>query len=421
MGGVLRRSLDAVDRHRDAIRRALVAVLAVAVGLLVVGGAIRVLRAADRAARPAANGRERPSQEWSAQVIGPVTGLALDDGLLYVTGPQLSVFTESCMTGLGECLPRWRGYVPEGPLSAPTVRDDRVLAGSPNGRVYAFPATCGGQACRPDWVGRAGIGPVSQPAANFDLVYVTSDRLYAFPAGCGNDAPCPPAWSADVPGRPAEGPPALGGGLVIVASSTRGGVTAFPAVCEDDCEPVWVGRTVGPATAVTVANDLAYTVARGQLIAFPLSCTGRCRPAWVGPFVPGAPLAAGASSAPAATADRLLVGGDDGRLWVFPSTCDDTRCDPIASYGVAATPLHTASIDGDRAIVTSRGGAVALVDLGCVPADEASPSPTPAEGAEPCPPVRVRPLGASAAAPALAGRETTFAGDDQGVVTAFTW
>jgi len=253
---------------------------------------------------------------------------------------------------------------------------------------------------------------VSQPAATFDLVYATSDELYAFPTACASeDASCPPAWIADVPGRPAPGPPALGGGLVIVASSSaRGGISAYPAVCTDDCEPVWTGRTDGPATAVAIGEGLAYTVARGQLMAFELSCTGVCRPASRGPFRNGAPLATGAIGPPTVDGDRVLVGDDEGTLWVFRSTCEreGTRCGPIDRFPVTSTALHAPAIDGDQAVVGSTGGVVARVQLDC-------------RSDEDCDRVLVRELGSRALAPAVEAPQATIAGARDGSIEAFTW
>lgn len=409
MSTVFRRLRATYDRQRHATMRVGVALLAMAFGLLVVGGAIRMLRAANRDPSPAA-ATFSPSPEWRATIDTPVTGIAIDEGRLYVASDQLTVFPVSCGVAAGRCAPRWRGVVPDGPLSVPTIRDERVFVGSSEGQLYAFPSTCDGEGCSPEWVGVAGDGLVSQPAANFDLVYVTSDELYAFPVGCASDdLACPAAWTADVPGRVAAGPPALGGGLVIVASSsTRGGVAAYPAVCGDDCEPVWTGRTEGPATSVAIGDGLAYTVARGQLMAFALSCTGRCDPEWRAPFVPGAPFATGAVSAPVAADGRVLVGDDQGQLWVFRSTCDETRCAPVASYEVATTPLHTPAVEGDRAVVTSANGAVARVLLTC-------------RADEQCVPVRVRTLGAPALAPAVIAPDATIAGADDGSLEAFKW
>ena len=409
MGAVFRRWRISLERHRPAATRIGVVLLVGALGLLATGGMIRVLHAADRDPPPAASSGS-PEPEWTASTGAAVTGLAVDDGRLYVTGEQLLVFPTSCIEVSDRCTPRWRGVVADGPLSVPTILDDRVFVGSSSGRVYAFPASCDGEGCAPEWVGIAGDGVVSQPAANFDLVYVTSDELYAFPAGCASDdAPCLPAWSADVPGRPSPGPPALGGGLVVVASSsTRGGVAAYPSVCGEDCEPVWTGRTGGPATSVAIADELAYTVARGQLMAFDLTCTGRCDPAWRAPFVPGAPFAPGATSAPAIAGDRVLVGDDQGRLWVFRSTCGQARCDPVTRIDVASTVLLTPVVDGDRAIVTSVSGAIGRVLLDCRPGED-------------CDALRLRSLGGDALAPAVVAPEATVAGNDAGSLEAFKW
>jgi PQQ-like domain len=409
MGAVFDHLRSLYGRHRHAVRRTGAALLALAAGLLVTGGAIRMLRATDGDPPPTAP-TGSPTPTWTASVDPPVAGLAVEDGRLYVTGPQLTVFPVSCTTEAGRCAPRWRGVVPDGPLSVPTVRDERVYVGSSQGQLYAFPATCDGEGCAPEWVGVAGTGPVSQPAANFDLVYVTSDELYAFPAACASeDEACPPAWTADVPGRPAPGPPALGGGLVVVASSSaRGGLVAYPAVCNDGCEPVWTGRTDGPATAVAIGDDLAYAVARGQLMAFDLGCAGECLPVWRATFRIGAPFVTGAVSAPVVAGTRVLVGDDDGVVWVFRSTCDrnEGRCGPVDRYAVATSALFTPEVDGDSAIVTSLGGLVARLNLACRPDED-------------CDRVRVRDL--SARAPAVIAPDATISGGRKGAVEAFTW
>ncbi len=412
MDDVFRRARAAFDEHREVAVRVGVAMLVVAVGLLVVGGAIRVLRAAGRQPPPAApTGTATP--EWTATLDAPITGLATEENRLYVASDQLTIFPVSCFVADGRCPSRWRALVADGPLSVPAISDERVFAGSAEGQLYAFSATCDGESCRPEWIGTAGSGQVSQPAANFDFVYVTSDELYAFPVGCASDAlPCAPAWSADVLGRPAGGPPALGDGLIVVGSSSnRGGVSAYPAACEATCEPVWTARFDGPATSVAIGDGFAFTVARGRLLAFSMSCTARCEPAWrahltfdAGSTIEAASpnaVATGAEGGPVFADGRVYVGGSDGRLWVFSSSCESGRCEPIGAYDIAATPLHTPAIDGDTAIVTSVSGSVTLVDLACDPAT-------------PCPPVTVLRLGSQALAPAVIAPEAVIAGSDGG-------
>ena len=413
MGAVFERLRSLYELHRRAAGRAIVAVLAVAGGLVVIGGAIRLLEPPERAtATPATSAT--PSPEWSADLGAEVTGLAVGDDDLFATGDQLTVFPLRCVAEGGRCAPLWRGVVPDGPLSVPVVRDERVFVGSSEGQVYAFPASCDGEGCPPEWVGVAGEGVVSEPVANFDLVYVVSDALYAFPVACAtDDVACPPAWTAELPGRAAAGPPALGEGLVIVASSSpRGGIAAFPSVCNDDCEPAWTGRTNGPATSVAIGDGFAFTVARGQLLAFPLGCPARCEPAWRARIAPGASAepATGrpTTSAPTLAGSRVLVGDGRGRLWVYRTACETARCAPIATYVVAETPLHSPAVDGERVVVTSQDGVVARVLLDC-------------RDGEDCEPLILRPLGAPAVTAAVIGPEATIAGTGAGSVEAFSW
>jgi outer membrane protein assembly factor BamB len=412
--GLRDRALRHVHPHRRTIARVALA-SAVAVALLAgIGGAIRSIRAGDRT--PVEPGNVDDLQAaWTADVgLGPVTGLAYDAGTLYVTTEQgLVAFAVPCPAdggGTESCLPAWHGIVPDGPLSAPVVEDDRVYAGSTAGQVYAFPATCQASGCQPEWVGVAGTGSVSQPGVNDDFVYVTSDRLYAFPAACGTeDRACPAAWSASLPPKVAAGPPAVGGGVVIVASSSpEGGVFAFPAVCGDRCEPLWTGDTDGPATGVTISGTSAYVVARGQLLTFPLSCEERCPPSWIGTFSPGGSFAPGASAPPAAVGDLVYVGADDGTLWVFPASCPRTTCDPARSYVLSGTSLHTPAAESGLVFATSEDGTVhAVVDL-CDPI------------AEVCDPPWSMSMGSHTEASPAAGAGALFAGDEAGKVHAFS-
>jgi outer membrane protein assembly factor BamB len=319
---------------------------------------------------------QHPTLAWTGTTtFGPVTGLAAASDTLYVgSGDGLVAYPLPCPAVDGVCRRAWHDPVTDGPLSRPASNGDEVYAGSARGHVYAFPAHCGDPFCEPLWHGNAGLGSVSAPGVNDDFVYVASTSLYAFPARCGTgNLACPPAWVGSMPGRAVAGAPGVGAGLVVVSwrSGARGGLEAFPAVCVDRCTPVWTANTDGPATSVTLSADTAYVVADGALMAFPLSCRGVCDPAWIGPFLMGRSYAVGAREAPAIDHGRVYVGGADGRLWVFPATCDTGTCGALSSHRVGAEPLLAPVARNGVVYATSATGTLVAVDEVC--ADTSSP------------------------------------------------
>jgi outer membrane protein assembly factor BamB len=353
----------------------------------------------------------------SSTASGPLAGAVVKDGTLFVGGADgLLAFRSPCTPADKTCRPLWHDRVAGGPLSAPAANGGVVYTGSAHGRVYAFPATCGVVGCLPLWKGNAGKGPVSSPGFNDDFVYVTSNKLYAFPAQCrSDDRACPPAWTGSIPGRAAVGPPAVGGGLVVVASSSpEGGIVAFPAVCVDLCQPIWRGDTGGPTSGVALSADTAYVVARGRLMAFPTSCTGSCEPAWVGPLpvadagthtgsttaVPVPPVAA-----PAYEGDRVAVGSPQGQLWIFPAGCEEATCPPLRHYDLGEEPLQTPVIDQNVVVVTSSDGVISAIADGC-------------EGKDCAIPWSQR-LGAGVAGPPALADNAVYVGDDLGIVHAY--
>lgn len=418
MGAVFGHVADAYRHHRRLAIRVAAALLATAVGLAVVGGTIRVLQAAGRQP-PRASPSSVATYDWTANLPAPVTGLAVEENRLYVSSDAITVFPVSCVPDNAICAPRWSNDTAgaAGPLSAPLVTEGRVFAGSADGMLLAYPDVCGTDGCTPDWIGEAGVGPVSQPAANFDFVYVTSDALYAFPLGCATGGlECTPAWSAEVAGQPSPGAPALGDGLVIVSSSgRRSGLSAFPAVCGAACEPVWTARFEGRAGAAVVGDGLAYTVARGRLLAFSTSCSGRCDPVWRAHLTPAEPSVANAPpprplGAPVVAGDRVLVAGPDGRLYVFAASCDDARCESIASYEVSSSALLPPVVDGDTALVTSTDGSASVVDLAC----------DPLASTVACPAEPIVSLGGGALTPSLMTSDAVIAGGRDGSLEVIT-
>ena len=409
--GLRNRLRRLVHPHRRTVVRMVLALLAVIVVLAVVGGSIRAFsRHEEPGVDPSALTGLTPT--WSADLgQGRVVGVAFEADRLYASSAQgLTVFDIPC-DGDGEpCRPSWLSVVPDGPISAPVVSGDSVYAGSSSGQVYAFPATCDANGCPPRWVGVAGKGRVSRPGVNDDFVYVTSDRLYAFPAACGSaDRTCLPAWTAPLPDAPTGDAPAVGGGVVVVASdSVEGGVSAFPAVCTEGCEPLWTGDTDGPATGVTIEGDTAYVVAHGSLLAFPLSCQGACHPTWTGTFVPGGAFAEGSPAPPGVGSGQVAIAGDDGTLWLFPATCPNPACGPLRSFDLGAEGLGRPVIEEGFVFVASEDGRLFAIGTGCDPSNVTT-----------CDEAATTSLGSPTRAVPASGAGVVYAGDDAGTVHAF--
>ena len=415
--------------HRRTVVRVSLGTIGVIAVLALVGGAIRSLGAD--------GGQPAPTDEidelqaaWVADLgEGTIGGIATDgdaiivsteQGLLRLDAacPVASDATTPSVTpssgqpgsdGSGDCVPVWRSTEPNEPLSAPVIFDERVFAGSSEGRVFAFPVECAAR-CEPEWVGQAGDGQVSQAAVNDDFVYVTTDRLYAFPSRCGTgDRICAPVWSAPIPGPPPTGPPAIGGGLVVVTSSAAGGsVYAFPAVCSIPCPPVWAATTSGAPGPAAVHGDAAYVAAGGRLLAFPVSCRATCDPEWSGSFETTSTVGPGAVAPPFPQGDLVYVGADDGTLWVFPATCPGPSCAPVRSFLVSDAELTRPASLGGVVYVTSIDGALHAVAGSCDPPQT------------PClQPVSVD-LDAPTTAAAAVGEGAVYAGDVTGRLSAFS-
>ncbi len=365
-------SLDAVRditrTHGRAAAKIVGGVMGVVILLAVVGGTIRLVGDGPADAVSPSD-VDRLEGLWStATRAAPLAGTATSEDTVFVGGSQGPVaYPQECTTPGPLCLPAWRGYVSGGPVSAPTLDGDDLFVGSSDGHVYAFAASCPAHFCAPLWNGAAGHGRVSTPGVNDDFVYVASDVLYAFPASCGTEGTgCSPAWTGKVPGRAARDAPAVGAGEIVVASaSPEGGLVAYPAICLDPCRPLWTGVTAGPTTSVELSADFAYVVSRGSLMAFALSCRGACEPAWTGPFDPAEATHRGAIGPPQYDGERVYVGGDDGTLWVFPSTCAQVVCMPLRSYDLGDRPLYTPTFRAGVIFVTSRDGILTALQDPC--------------------------------------------------------
>ncbi len=402
--GVRARARALAHTHGRTVAKVAGITALVVVVLAGTGAAIRAARGP--ASQPlSASDLGKLTTAWTAPNARPVAGADVGPDAVYVgAGDGIVAYPLPCTAPDRICEPLWHDVVPDGPLSAPALDEDIVVAGSADGRVYAFPATCAAADCPPLWSGAAGTGAVPRPAFNLDFVYAATGKVFAFPSHCATDErDCPPAWVGNIPGRSA-GPPAAGAGLVVVASDAlTGGVFAFPAVCTGRCQPVWEGVTGGPAAGVAISSDTAYVVARGTLLAYPLSCKGPCPPSWTARFLPSEPFAAGASSPPEVSGGRVYVGGDDGTLWVFSATCNRTLCAPLAHYRLGHGPLFTPDTAGGVTYVSSASGILSALNSGCTDC-----------------PTWVNGLGAAAGGPPAAGPQTLFAGDVRGTLHAYT-
>ena len=391
-----------------ALRYALIGLLSV--GLIAgVGGLIRFVQGTEFE-RLSADNVARLAPLWSARTdTGPLGAPTTEDGGLYVgTADGVTAYPVPCPVEDATCDPSFQAIAPGGPMSAAVRVQDTVYVGSSDGHLYAFSARCSKTDCEPLWIGLAGSGPVTAPGVNDDFAYTASDDLYAFPAACGSeDRNCPPAWRGIVPGRAGSGAPAIGAGVVVVASDSEvGGVFGFPAVCSDPCEPLWTAETDGPVAGVAVSGGAAYAIARGQVMAFPLSCEGRCAASWTGTFVAGSPFAPGAISAPSVGGGEVVLGDAQGRIWVFPDGCGAGTCPAALTATVDDSPLYTPAVRDGVIYATSTDGHLYAVRRNCNPAA--------------CRPVWSTFLGAATSgAPVVAG-DGVYAGDVEGRLHAYT-
>jgi hypothetical protein len=100
---------------------------------------------------------------WQGSVGFATAGIAATADRVYVTaGTTLSVFdANGC--GAATCMPLWTSTA-VGTLTAPTMVNDVVLAGSTNGDLLAWNVDgCGAPTCSPVWSEAQGapVGPVS--------------------------------------------------------------------------------------------------------------------------------------------------------------------------------------------------------------------------------------------------------------------
>ncbi len=224
----------------------------------------------------------------------------------------------------------WIATVEPDQVAPPAATGTEVYQASPHGGLLAFPAGCRAATCGPAWRGPAppaGTPVPNAPAVGDGIVVVATDALTAFPEGCalgGHD--CSPLWTTQpTPGRQPLSALAIADGRVFVGASD-GTVLAFEATCRSDggtCTPLWRARTGGSlASSPPAVADGVVAVLSDRLYVYPESCSSRCRPLWTA-------AVSAVQTAPAA-GDGHVFAVDGTTLFAFPTNCrsDGGTCRP---------------------------------------------------------------------------------------------
>jgi outer membrane protein assembly factor BamB len=207
---------------------------------------------------------------WSGQVnpprIDPVNWAPAAAGnQVYVSGDLgVYAFPASCTNN---CAPLWIGKTKFAPDAAPSVADNGfVLVPDYQGAIYAFDPATGSL----KWKGHVIAPPHAIAVAN-GVAYVTSGNgeLVAFAvAGCGQEV-CRPLWRS-APSGLSLFTPTVANGVVYVGALdflyTQGDVIAYPANCNDGCQPLAtlvLGGANETPVAVTGGRIYATTVNGG--------------------------------------------------------------------------------------------------------------------------------------------------------------
>ncbi len=117
--------------------------------------------------------------------------------------------------------------------------------------------------------------------------------------------------------------------------------------------PTWTASLgAGPVTGVAASADTLYVSGLNGLYAYPLPCAATaaatCRPAWQDP-VPDGPL-----SSVALLNDLVFAGSAHGRVYAFPSHCDELHCRPSWNGRAGAGPVPTPNANEDLVYAATR-------------------------------------------------------------------
>ncbi len=236
--------------------------------------------------------------------------------------------------------PTWTAAIERNQSAAPATSGTEVYEAQPHDGLAAFQTVCRVASCAPRWRGRVAVAAVSfpnSPAVGDGIVVVATDVLTAFRQACAVDGrACEPLWTTEpAADRMPLSTPTIAGGQVFVGASD-GTVRAYSVTCRGDggvCAPLWTSRTgASLAFSPPAVADGVVAVVSDRLYTYPEDCTARCRPLWTADLMTGQERRAGHGiglTAPAA-GDGHVFAVDGSILLAFDATCrsDGGVCRP---------------------------------------------------------------------------------------------
>ena len=261
----------------------------------------------------------------------------------------------------------WTAAIEPDQSAGPAASGTEVYEAQPHDGLAVFPTVCGSRTCAPRWRGRVPVAAVSypnSPAVGDGIVVVATDVLTAFPQVCASGGgECEPLWTTEpTADRMPLSTPTIADGRVFVGASD-GTVRAYATTCRTDggtCAPLWTARTGGSLTFSTPAvADGVVAMVSDRLYTYPEDCSGRCRPLWTADVLTRHEGRAGHGmglTAPAA-GDGHVFAVDGSTLLAFDMACrsDGGACRPSWRFIEPAGDYLSSPVEADgQVFVTSR-------------------------------------------------------------------
>ncbi len=249
----------------------------------------------------------------------------------------LSAFPATCVINGGRCPRLWVSAPTHGHFGGSlAVASGTVFVGSISptrngpGPVYAFPLHCrrDGGKCAPtsSWSAPEPSGGAFSAANGSVFLGTAIDGFHGvireYPASCFTQKDCAPTWSASAPGALNATPVVADGRVIVFSRFGANFVRAYPQDCADPCGPLWTAHGVPDMSWArpAVGNGLVYVASQSQGIrAYPTDCgsaNATCTPSWAWGYAHDGVAPVGIRFV-VATSDRVFAGSTDGMLYVF--------------------------------------------------------------------------------------------------------